>query len=138
MTVESIGQVSSTYTSTNNNENVSQDEFIKLFLAQLNSQDPLEPLNNREFLAQLAQFSSLEQNRESNEKLHSLLAMNSSNQALNLLGKTVQVKLETGVEFDGSIEAIHYDSSGPKLTIKNEDGNFIDNITLTQVTVVRQ
>ncbi|MGC0118617.1 MULTISPECIES: flagellar hook assembly protein FlgD [Pseudoalteromonas] len=138
MAIESIGQITGTSATTNENSNVSQDEFIKLFLAQLNSQDPLEPLNNREFLAQLAQFSALEQTRQSNDKLQSLLSMNSSNQALNLLGKTVQVNLQSGSEFNGTIEAVHYDANGPTLTIKSTEGSFIDKVSLSQVTVVQQ
>lgn len=139
MTIESIGLLNSTTTTTNEKSNVSQDEFIKLFLAQLNSQDPLEPLNNREFLAQLAQFSALEQNRQSNDKLQSLLLMNSSNQALNILGKKVQVNLQSGEQdFNGIVEAVHYDVNGATLTIKNVDGSFIDKVSLSQVTMVQQ
>ncbi|MBQ4862968.1 flagellar hook capping protein [Pseudoalteromonas sp. MMG013] len=139
MTVESIGNVGAQPTSTAAaNNNISQEEFIKLFLAQLNSQDPLEPLNNREFLAQLAQFSSLEQSRQSNEKLDNLLAMNSSNQALSLLGKAVQVSSQTSESTAGTIEAVHYTAEGPTLTIKLADGSFIDKVSLSQITVVQQ
>ncbi len=42
-------------------QNVSQSEFLKLLVAQLQNQDPLNPLQNEEFVAQLATFSSLEQ-----------------------------------------------------------------------------
>ena len=62
MQVESIGGVATSQNNAvTNNSAISQEEFIKLFLAQLNYQDPLEPVDNSEFLAQLAQFSSLEQ-----------------------------------------------------------------------------
>ncbi len=42
-------------------QNVSQSEFLKLLVAQLQNQDPLSPVQNQEFVAQLATFSSLEQ-----------------------------------------------------------------------------
>lgn len=140
MAIESISNVASAQqaNATATNNQISQDEFIKLFLAQLNYQDPMEPVNNREFLAQLAQFSSLEQMRQSNANLQSLITMNTSGQALDLLGKNVDVKSDLGVDFNGVIEAIHYTSNGPSLTVKNEDGSFLDNITLSQITIVKK
>jgi flagellar basal-body rod modification protein FlgD len=52
----------------------SKDEFLKLFVAQLENQNPLEPQKGAEFVAQLAQFSNLEQVTQSNQTLSSLLA----------------------------------------------------------------
>ena len=68
---------------------LSQNDFIRLFLAQLSFQDPLEPVDNAQFLAQLAQFSSVEQTRDTNEKMDSLLSFSSSNQAVALIGRSV-------------------------------------------------
>ncbi len=53
MDVSSVGSVASSA--------VSKDEFLRLFVAQLKNQSPLDPLKGHEFIAQLAQFSSVEQ-----------------------------------------------------------------------------
>ncbi|MGR3174477.1 MAG: flagellar hook assembly protein FlgD [Candidatus Scalindua sp.] len=53
MAVSSVGSVASS--------TVNQDEFLRLFVAQLKNQNPMDPLKGHEFIAQLAQFSSLEQ-----------------------------------------------------------------------------
>lgn len=137
MAIEAIGADSApASTAAVQNQSISQKEFIDLFLAQLRFQDPMEPLDNREFLAQLAQFSALEQSRLSNESLQSLLRMNSSSQALTLLGSKVEVEMDTGVRHVGQVEAVHYTNEGPSLTILTGSGQFIDQVSLNQIRIV--
>jgi flagellar basal-body rod modification protein FlgD len=67
------------------------DEFLRLFVAQLEHQNPLDPQDGAEFVAQLAQFSAVEQAAKTNERLEQILAgqMSTSNAALaGLVGKT--------------------------------------------------
>jgi flagellar basal-body rod modification protein FlgD len=63
------GQSQST---TSNVESVNKDEFLQLLVAQLQNQDPLDPVDNKDFLAQLATFSSLEQLIGINEEVSKL------------------------------------------------------------------
>ncbi len=137
MPVDGIGQVSSAPTQSASSA-ISQEEFVKLFLAQLNYQDPLEPLNNREFLAQLAQFSSLEQSRQINDNILGVMAMQASTQGLSLLGKNVEVDTEGGQAFTGVVEAVHYNNGQPQLTIKSTTGAFVDQISLSQIKVIQK
>jgi len=82
----------------------SQDDFLKLLIAQLQNQDPLQPMDNQEFAAQLATFNSLGQLIEINEKLGAMSnGQGSSNQynAASLIGKEIsaegnQVGLSSG------------------------------------------
>ena len=79
-------------------EALGRDDFLKLFLAQLNNQDPLNPMDGTEFSAQLAQFSSLEQLFNVNENLESMKTLqdNSSRfQALELIGKDIEAEGDT-------------------------------------------
>lgn len=140
MEIDSIGNINGTSSSIASSENssVSQEEFIRLFLAQLQYQDPMEPLNNREFLAQLAQFSVLEQSRISNDSLNTIASLNSSDQALSLLTKTVDVTTQTGSQLTGEVEAVHFSTQGASLTIKTANGDFLENISLGQIRVVQQ
>jgi len=67
------------------------DQFLRLFVAQLENQNPLDPQDGADFVAQLAQFSSVEQAAETNRQLSSILAgqMSASNAALaGFVGKT--------------------------------------------------
>lgn len=68
-----------------------RDEFLRLFVAQLENQNPLDPQDGAEFVAQLAQFSSVEQAAKTNERLEQILAgqMSASNASLaSFVGKT--------------------------------------------------
>src|SRR5918996_4661778 len=81
------------------------DMFLRLMTAQLKNQDPLQPLDGTEFVAQLAQFSSVEQQIKTNERLDSLLGAltrSAAEVSLGFLGRTVEtasskVHLEVGV-----------------------------------------
>ena len=53
------------------NDNLDKDAFMKLLTTQLSNQDPLNPMEDREFIAQMAQFSSLEQMQSLNESTKS-------------------------------------------------------------------
>ena len=84
-----------------------KDEFLRLLVAQLKNQDPLNPMDNSQFVAQTAQFSSLEQLQNMNKTLDRLAA-NSGNggaaSASALLGKTVTVN-GSPIALDGTRSA---------------------------------
>jgi len=78
--------------------------FLKLLVAQLSNQDPLEPMQGTEFVTQLAQFSQVEQAIAQSSKLDVLsvqLTGLANNEASALVGKTVTVK-GNSLNFDGS------------------------------------
>jgi len=62
----------------------SKDEFLRLFMAQLEHQDPLDPKNGADMVAQLAQFSSVEQAQQTNQHLSELAAAQASNASASL------------------------------------------------------
>lgn len=77
------------------NEAMGQDAFLKLLVAQLQHQDPLNPQENYEFVAQLAQFSSLEQSVGINARLDALAAQNQglqNSQIVGMVGKEATVR----------------------------------------------
>ena len=88
-----------TTSSSSGTSELGKDEFLKLFIAQIQYQDPLNPLDSAEFTAQLAQFSSVEQLYGMNSKLGNIeeTMNNQSEQRDNLgyIGKTVKVNDNT-------------------------------------------
>jgi flagellar basal-body rod modification protein FlgD len=137
MAIDAIGSVVNNGSgSVEGRSTIDQEGFIKLFLAQLQFQDPLEPVDNREFLAQLAQFSNLEQSRQLSLNTESLLSMDSSSQALTLLNRQVDVSQASGTTVSGTVKAVQFTVNGPELTV-DSSGNVITGIRLPQITLVR-
>jgi flagellar basal-body rod modification protein FlgD len=94
------------------NKSLGKDDFLKLMLAQLQAQDPTNPLDAQDFSAQLAQFSSLEQQLAMNKNLEEI----SSNQAalnnssmISLIGKSVNSHGDN-IEFTpGEVQTLNYE-----------------------------
>ncbi|RUR18237.1 flagellar hook capping protein [Legionella sp. km535] len=114
---------------------VSQADYLKLFMQELTYQDPLKPVDNREFMAQMAQFSALQEARTTNDYLTKLLGMTSGTQSLSLLGKKVRVK---DIEGEGQVTKIEFIKDSPPLvTIAMSNGD-IPKVELGQITEVRE
>lgn len=138
MPVDAIGGVTGSQTpvSPTKNNGIDQDAFIKLFLTQLQFQDPMEPVDNREFLAQMAQFSALEQARQTSQNTNDLLAIDASTQALGLLNRQVDVS-GAGVPFSGTVIAVQFTTSGAQLSVRNATGQVSTGVRLSQITLVK-
>ena len=96
-----------------------QDAFLKLLIAQLKNQDPLNPMKDTEFIAQLASFSSLEQTSKMNRTMEQVMG-------ISLIG--MKVKDSTGVE--GTVKDMSIESGKTYLTVAyketDKDGNKVD------------
>ena len=68
-----------------------KNDFLKILITQLSHQDPTQPIEDKEFIAQMAQFSSLEQITNMNEGLSKVADLVSRSQALNVLGSSVDI-----------------------------------------------
>ncbi len=86
-------------------QSLGKDDFLKLLIAQLSNQDPTSPMENTQFIAQMAQFSSLEQMTNMNAEFSKLNTTLTSNSAMGTLGKTVDLDLN-GVTTTGVVTAI--------------------------------
>lgn len=109
--------------SKSSNSELDKNAFLKLLITQLRYQDPLSPMDDKEFVAQMAQFSTLEQVTNMSKSLENFLVNFSWTQFINLIGKTVKfTDSETGEKVQGKVTGIKPTSSGIVLIIN--DGKY--------------
>jgi flagellar basal-body rod modification protein FlgD len=82
-----------------------KDDFLKILITQMSNQDPTSPLENTEFIAQMAQFSSLEQMTNMSQSFEKLSVMMHSNEAASMLGKNVELNVGDTTT-SGVVEAV--------------------------------
>jgi len=113
------------------NGSLGKDQFLKLFVAQLQHQDPMNPMQDSEFMGQMASFSTLEQVTNlavANEKIAASL---NSSTVVGLLGRTVTWTDSDDVSHTGIVEKVTTAGGTPSLTVGGTDG--VDPATISQV-----
>ncbi|WP_068605663.1 flagellar hook assembly protein FlgD, partial [Pseudomonas sp. BIOMIG1BD] len=114
-----------------------KDAFLKLLVTQLKNQNPLDPQDNSAFVAQLAQFSTLEGITTLNDSVNSITGNYKSSQALqasSLVGRSVIVQsgttqVDTSKSMTGSV-TIPASVSSVTMTITDKDGNIVKTIDM--------
>jgi flagellar basal-body rod modification protein FlgD len=114
-----------------------QQQFLELMVAQVRNQDPFEPMENGEFLSQIAQFSTVNGIQDLQESFSSLAGSLSSNQALQasaLVGRSVMVNSDAGVlqpggTLNGAI-GLPTDTSEVKVQFYNTAGELVRELPL--------
>jgi len=115
---------------------LSMEDLLRVMLTELTFQDPLKPVENKDFMAQIAQFSSLDATQRLNQNLEQLLALQSVNQSIGLLGKTVSATTDTG-SITGQVVALSLQSGQPQLTVATTDGRTVAGIAIGQLETIR-
>ena len=124
-------------TNKSSSKDLGKNEFLELLVAQLNNQSPLEPQDNGEFIAQLAQFSQVEGIEKLNTSMGSLLSGYQSSQALqasSLVGRKVIVPTEKAVvdtseTFKASL-LLPVSSSNVYVNVYDNAGNAVSRVNL--------
>jgi flagellar basal-body rod modification protein FlgD len=117
---------------TNGNE-LGQSAFLELMITQMKNQNPLNPQDNSEFVAQLAQFSSVEGLERLNKSFNSFVS-NNALQASSLVGRSVSVESETSYLQAGSIVSgsvdLTYSTDDMKMAIYDDAGSLVQTIPI--------
>ena len=117
---------------TNPNSALNQKDFLKLLVAQIQVQDPMNPQSNTDMAAQLAQFTSLQQATQSSSSLAMI-------QANSLVGSTVTVQVDSKNSATGIVTGVVLNNGIPQITVQSTNANGTNtstNYSLSQVTSV--
>ena len=101
-------------------QTINQDDFLKLLVAQLAAQDPMNPVSNADFASQMAQFSTLQATKTMQTNLAGLESSQAVLQANSLLGRTVQVRSAQGVADTGVVSAVGIQAGRPSIIVNGQ------------------
>ena len=115
-----------------------KDEFLTLLITQMQNQDPLNPMDNTEMIAQLAQFSSLEQMQNLNESFTTYRQDNSIALSCMLTGATVQLELQSGATVEGVVDKVYWEDDEMNIQIDGAAYTSTDIYSITPVSTTEE
>ena len=98
-------------------QTLGQNDFLKLVVAQMSQQDPLNPKADTEFIAQMAQFSALEQSKTMQQDIAALRGEQQLMQASSLLGRTVEIQTGADTSAIGLVDGVHVQAGKPLVVV---------------------
>ena len=114
------------------------EDLLQIVLTQLTFQDPLEPMDNFEFVSQLAQFTQIQQTQSLNDNSAALLQAEAASQATSLLGRIVDVPRQDGQVSVGRVLSVSFENSEPRLTLQIDNEQTLSNVGLSSITQIRE
>lgn len=118
-------------TQTSTSSSADKDMFLKLLVAQLRYQDPMNPADTGQFLSQSAQFTSLEKMQDVADKTSQVLGADIAFGASGLVGRHVSYTLADGTAGAGTVLGVSFEATGPVLDV---DGVSVELGQVQQVT----
>jgi flagellar basal-body rod modification protein FlgD len=115
-----------------------QEEFLKLLATQMTTQDPMNPQKDTDFIAQMAQFSALEQSRSMQEDIALMRGQQQLLQANSLLGKIVDVRVDDTLTVRGTVSEVQIESGTPKLIVDGQEFGLDQVVTITPTATQHQ
>ena len=112
-TTQTTSTNSTSSVTTATNDALGKDAFLKLLVAELSNQDPLNPMEDREFISQMATFSSLEQMQNMNKTLTGMSEANKFN-AVQYIGKAIAFTAGDGEEATQKVAVVNHVWFDPK------------------------
>ncbi|MFC4320178.1 flagellar hook assembly protein FlgD [Litchfieldia salsa] len=134
-TIDSSLYLSEKRATTTGAKTLGKDEFLKILMVQLQNQDPMKPMEDKEFISQMANFSSLEQMTNMSSLLEKYLSKNPYDSLVKyseLIGKQVEWNTENGTVNKGIVKSVS--QNGQEFILELQDGKTISSNVITKVS----
>lgn len=112
-------------------KSLTQNDFLKLLVAQMTQQDPLNPKSDVEMIPQMVSFTQLEQSKSMQSDIASLRSQQEILQANSLLGRTVEIQDESKAKVTGLVTAVQMEAGTPKLVVNGTRYDMGDLLSIT-------
>jgi flagellar basal-body rod modification protein FlgD len=123
-------------TTRSSGSNLGKEEFLKILMTQLQNQDPLNPMEDKEFIAQMAQFSTLEQTTNMTSMLEKFINTQKQSDSIlkfsEMIGKQVEWKNAEDEAGSGVVKSIKQSETG--IVLELENGKEISSDSVTKVS----
>lgn len=113
MTVQAVQSGTFSYAGTNSRNMLDTYQFLRLLITELTAQNPMDPVKDRDFLAQMAQLNTAQQMEQMGHLLTAL-------QSASLIGREVEAVLPSGTRVSGKVQAVEISSGQIFLTVSEQ------------------
>jgi flagellar basal-body rod modification protein FlgD len=110
---------------------LSQEDFLKLLIAQMTSQDPINPMNNQDMLAQMVQFSTLQGNNSMQKAVTDMQNNQGLLQANSLLGRQVTLQADANTVTKGVVSAVDVSSGTAQIVVNGTSFDLSQVLSIT-------
>ena len=138
-----VNSAASTQTGTDNNsipvptQMLSQQDFLKLLVTQMTSQDPLKPTDAQDLLSQMTQFSTLNANTALQSQLAQMQNLNEFSEAGTLLGKQVTLQVDDTTTAQGVVSGVDTSGSEPQIIVNGQPYSLAQVLSVANATAAQ-
>ena len=112
-------------------QTLSQQDFLNLLVTQMTAQDPLNPMTNQDMLTQMVQFSTLQANTNLQSDLTQLQGSQQFLQASALLGRQVNLQVDSSTTTQGIVTGLDVSSGAPRIVVNGVSYDLSQVITVS-------
>jgi len=113
-------------------QTLNQDDFLKLIVAQMSAQDPLQPVDDTQFIAQMAQFSTLQATTSMQQSIAQMSNDQQFLQANGLIGRSVSLLDSNGAQISGTVSSVLMTSGTPQIVVNGQPYDLSTLLTVSE------